>query len=345
MSLLNFIFRPQERTKIDGYVENIVPLYDADNFRAMFRMTRPTFMEVCSYLQRLPAFNPRPGGKHAISVDKQLLMTLWYLGCQENVNRVADRFGMSLSSVIRCRNRVLNSINTDLLHFIKWPRNEELQALVNLFSQRNGFPGIVGALDGTHIEIRKPENHAASYINRKQFYSLQLQAVCDFEMKFTHVFMGYPGSCHDARVCRNSDLWNNGPQMCGVMNHIIADAAYPLKNWLLTPYRDNGHLTAVQKRFNTYLSANRVVIERAFGLLKGRFRRLKYLDTELENGVDIILSCCILHNICLMNHEDVSEFLEQDIVDNDNIMNPPLLVFDDDGEAILKRNRIAANLV
>lgn len=307
----------------------------------MFRMSRPTFMDVCSYLQRLAAFNPRPGVKHVISVEKQLLMTLWYLGCQENVNRVADRFGMSLLSVIRCRNRVLKSINTDLLHFTSWPTGQELLTQVNRFSQRNGFPGIVGALDGTHIEIRKPRNHAASYINRKQFYSLQLQAVCDCEMLFTHVFTGYPGSCHDARVCRNSDLWNNGLHMCGLVNHIIADAAYPLRKWLVTPYRDNGHLTEEQKRFNNYLSANRVVIERAFALLKGRFRRLKYLDTELENGVDIILSCCILHNICLLKHEDVSDFLEQDIGD----INPPLQLFDNDGEAILKRNEIAANLV
>lgn len=44
--------------------------------------------------------------------------------------------------------------------------------------------------------------------------------------------------------------------------------------WLITPYRDNGHLTAQQRRFNTVLSWLRQKVERAIGLLKGRWRRL-----------------------------------------------------------------------
>ena len=42
--------------------------------------------------------------------------------------------------------------------------------------------------------------------------------------------------------------------------------------WLITPYRDNGHLTRQQRRFNTVLSSLRQKVERAIGLLKGRWR-------------------------------------------------------------------------
>lgn len=118
-------------------------------------------------------------------------------------------------------------------------------------------------------------------------------------MKFLNCFCGYAGSCHDARVLRNSDLWNYGLEVCNG-NHIIADGAYPLRRWLMTPYRDNGHLSQEQKHFNYMLSANRVVIERAFGLLKGRFRRLHHLDVlSIQTAVKIIMCTCILHNICL----------------------------------------------
>ena len=43
---------------------------------------------------------------------------------------------------------------------------------------------------------------------------------------------------------------------------------------MVTPFRDNGHLTAAQKKYNKYHSSTRMVIERAFGLVKGCFRRL-----------------------------------------------------------------------
>jgi hypothetical protein len=52
-------------------------------------------------------------------------------------------------------------------------------------------------------------------------------------------------------------------------NHILGDAAYLIRRWLLAPFRDNGHLTDQQEKYNQYHSSNRVVIERAFALLKG----------------------------------------------------------------------------
>lgn len=49
----------------------------------------------------------------------------------------------------------------------------------------------------------------------------------------------------------------------------------------------------------------REVIERAFALLKGRFRRLKYLHMSCVDLIPyVILACCILHNICLEGCED-----------------------------------------
>ena len=54
---------------------------------------------------------------------------------------------------------------------------------------------------------------------------------------------------------------------------ILADSAFPLKNWLLKPYT-NALLSPKQRYFNYRLSRARVVIEGAYGQLKGRFRVL-----------------------------------------------------------------------
>lgn len=344
-----FVFRPtDEKAKIFGYAESVVPQYEDAAFRRMFRMSQPSFNHLCAYLKDLPNFTyDHAGGKEHVTVEKQILMTLWYLGSLDTVDRIADRFGVSSSSVIRCRNRVVGAVNEHLKQkFIIWPEEEAMQEQATLFNRRNGFPGIVGALDGTHIEIKKPALHSNSYINRKGFASLQLQAVCNYSMLFTHVFVGYPGSCHDARILRNSDLWTNGLNMCRNRYHLIADAAYPIRRWLLTPFRDNGHLTRGQKRYNQYLSSNRVVIERAFSLLKGRFRRLKYLDTnKVETAVEVVMACCVLHNICLLNHDEIGDFLEQGMQDYNEVQPNNFPCNDIEAEGALKRNLIMEQLV
>lgn len=123
---------------------------------------------------------------------------------------------------------------------------------------------------------------------------------------------------HDARVLRSSELWDSGIDKCQQGRfHILGDAAYHLSNWLLTPYRNNSNLTIQQRRYNTALSRRRQVIERAFGMLKRRFRRL-------NTGVDLIsmseinkpvLVTCILHNVCILQNdiEDFDDDYEDDV--------------------------------
>lgn len=52
------------------------------------------------------------------------------------------------------------------------------------------------------------------------------------------------------------------------------------------------------------LSAIRSIIERTFGLLKVRFRRLKYIDiSDPDFGNKIIAATCVLHNFMIDNGE------------------------------------------
>jgi hypothetical protein len=69
-------------------------------------------------------------------------------------------------------------------------------------------------------------------------------------MQFLHVLAGWLGSINDSRIFRNCDIWNIAPDWCGVDNHLVGDGAYPLQQWLLTPLRNNGHLTQRMRRFN-----------------------------------------------------------------------------------------------
>ena len=88
----------------------------------------------------------------------------------------------------------------------------------------------------------------------------------------------------------------------------------------MTPFRDNGHLTADQRQFNYKLSSVRQTVERCIRLLKGRWRKLTFLDhLDIELMVLIIISACVLHNFCLI-HDDFDEgyFGDQDEDDDED---------------------------
>jgi hypothetical protein len=98
---------------------------------------------------------------------------------------------------------------------------------------------------------------------------------------FIDIFAGWPGHSHDAQVYHCSKIGQkiiNDPESVLLLAwHIIGDGAYPLTESLMTPFKDNGHLTRKQKIFNKKLSSSRILIEQAFGKLIGRFSKLKYV--------------------------------------------------------------------
>ena len=130
----------------------------------------------------------------------------------------------------------------------------KVQEIVDRFFQHKGFPGIIGAIDGSHIPIKPPTVDAEQYYNRKKFPSIILQAVCDQNLHFLDVYCGWPGSVHDSRVLKNSPLFiktsENKEEQFPANTHSIGDSAFGLSKWLLTPYKVFGNLSNDQKWYN-----------------------------------------------------------------------------------------------
>lgn len=131
--------------------------------------------------------------------------------------------------------------------------------------------------------------------------------------------MGHVRSVHDQRVFRLSEVQtylgnvSKFPEDC----HLVGDLAYKLHENLLIPYRDNGHFTERQRNYNFCHASARIVIERAFGLLKGRFRSL--LTVLAIQRIDLvplhILACCVLHNVCIMKGDEFNEEINKEMFD------------------------------
>lgn len=172
--------------------------------------------------------------------------------------------------------------------------------------------------------------------------------VCDHTGSFIDCFIGMPGRMHDSRVFRMSPLFhamNAGRPLIPRNQHLIGDSAYPLLCNLMTPFRDNGHLTRSQSRYNTKLSSIRSIIERSFGLLKTKFRRLKYLDiSDFDLGMQMIASACVLHNFIIKGDE--LNVQDEDYLDNDIDIQIQLQDAEEEEivEAVEKRRRIVEEL-
>ena len=81
---------------------------------------------------------------------------------------------------------------------------------------------------------------------------------------------------------------------------LVGDSAYPLSSWLMKPFKQTRTLNESQLRYNHALSQARVVVEQAFGILKGRWRCLyKPMEEKATRVPTTIMACCILHNICI----------------------------------------------
>ena len=81
----------------------------------------------------------------------------------------------------------------------------------------------------------------------------------------------------------------------------VGDSAYPLGPWLQKPFpeatRDQNEIS-----FNRELTAVRVSVEYAFGILKSRRRILgKLFDSIIKFAVKTAIACAVLHNFCILN--------------------------------------------
>ncbi|XP_036340226.1 putative nuclease HARBI1 [Rhagoletis pomonella] len=243
------------------------------------------------------------GGRESVPSRKKVLMFIWYISNTITFRQLGNLFGVSQSTGWS----VVNNVSTWMVsighEYMKWPQGTAAVDTKRKFKEKSGIPGVIGAIDCTHIRIKAPKENKECYFDRKHSYSLVLQAVVDADKRFTDVNCGEPGSLHDCRVLRRSNLFfkaQSEPQsLFPNESFILGDSAYPSTSWLVPPYKDYGNLSVSQRNFNKVHSSTRIVVENAFGLLKTRFRRLLHFteQTNLCFVVNLIVSACILHNI------------------------------------------------
>lgn len=149
--------------------------------------------------------------RKAISVERRLAVTLWFLATPCEYRTIDNLFDIARSTVCEIVQETCNAIVKSLLHkYIEFPTGDKLDELIiDGFKTNWGVPQCVGAVDGCHIPSSSPAMNRTDYYNRKGWYSMILQGVVDHSYRFIDINVGWPGSVHDARVFFPIPLENN----------------------------------------------------------------------------------------------------------------------------------------
>ena len=124
---------------------------------------------------------------------------------------------------------------------------------------------------------------------------------------FSHfrLFLRTPeGRRSDVRALKKSPLWERCERdeagSCWVPHPyvLLGDSAYPLKRWMQKGFPDEMCYTNERiGDYNEAFSGTRVIVECAFGKLKGQWRCVQHIrQRRKEDWAETVQCCCILHN-------------------------------------------------
>jgi hypothetical protein len=168
----------------------------------MFRMTPDMFYSLHDLL--VDKYELKSSTK-STSIEV-LGMFLWMCGAPQLVRQAEDRFECSLGTVHNMFHKVLASLLKLAADIIK-PRDPQFTTLHGRLRNPRFYPyfnDCIGAIDGTHIPVQVSKDLLVQHMCRHHITTQNVMACCDFDMIFTFLLVGWPGSMHDMRVFHNA---------------------------------------------------------------------------------------------------------------------------------------------
>ena len=289
--------------------------WDDDEFKGRLRINRETFNMILERISVIITKTPTNFVPDPIEDHRQLALTLYRLGHGCSFRVLADVFGVSISLATKTFNKVIREIIRNLYDdYIYLPRTtEEWIEECKGFIENYEFP-CVGAWDGFHVEVCSRLKNYYSFKNR---YTVTNMGLIGHNKRFLALTTGAPGSTHDARLLRYSNVYRDIINGEGIPDKAIdlgvgageiplitiGDSAFPRFPWLVKMFNENTR-DLKERFFNKKCCSARVVTENCYGMMKGRWRIIyKKCECKLYNIKYVIMACALLHNICI-HHND-----------------------------------------
>ena len=211
---------------------NPLEKYDNVEIKALFRFERHNILRIKTDELR-PMIQHMTGRNKALSPLHQVCIFLRFTatGCMQS--SVASWINVDRSTASQTVWRVAQSIlkaHRDIFNIDVRSTNEG-------FLAKHGLPNMVGAIDCTHVRRVTPRRrlYPDAYINRKNYHSINVQAICDSDCIVTDVVAAWPGSVHDSRILKDSDIYSR--LMSGeISGTLLGDNGYGMQPIYLVPF-------------------------------------------------------------------------------------------------------------
>ena len=274
--------------------------YADEAFWLRFRLRKDSVSDLVKILAKDLQHQTRRG--LPLTPMQQVLIALRFYATGTFQRVINNLFGVSVFPACGVIHKVSKAIVKQKRQFLSIPGN--LADVKRKFYDVRHF-------DCTHVRVICPnKENAMAFVNRKQFYSINVQAACDSVAFITNIIARWPGSTHDSHIFENSNIADKlrASALDGIL---LSDSGYTCWAYLLTQILKPKN--AGEVRYNSAHMRTRCVIDRCFGLLKRRFPCLHLgLHTALANTLVIIVATAVLHNFALIHREH--EF-DEDIED------------------------------
>jgi len=286
------------------FIRGIQPTF----FARMYRMPKDVFLKLAEMLVLGQGIR-----EYRSCSLMRLSITLRWLAGGSYLDLAAAHH-QSISSVYLHIGTTINAI--DKLLTLRFPYDDEqwLQESSRGFTrnERSPIEGCVAALDGIAVKIAEPSlrdvPNPSTYYNRKGFFALNIQALCDSSYRFLYVSALTPGSTHDSTAFSMSALASLLERPSGGLvgsYWIAADEAYVCTRQIVSPWPGR-NLTEAKDCFNYWQSSARIHVEQAFGIFVARWGILwRPLRLRLAKSAQVIAVCCKLHNFIIDNSNNL----------------------------------------
>jgi hypothetical protein len=299
---IDYFTKEEREGYASRYVRSIVESPNRTRCIDNYRMDPFLFRALCDRLR------PTLKTTKMLTVEVMVAIYLDWVGHHPTYRKQKETFKISHGSIKKAKSRVRLAILREMHPDYVKGTADDIPNFVDS-PQFKHFQGVYGCIDGSHVPIEVESSEKENWINRKKFVSTNALLISDVNsnLVFDYAMFGAEGCGSDSLVLRyamSKDLTflEDG--------FLIGDAGYALSPRLLTPYRGVryhlkefhssplGRPRNYKELYNLRHASLRNQVERAFGVMKRRFRILRepivvasYTDMWRTH-----LSCVVLHN-------------------------------------------------
>lgn len=189
------------RLRIDSF-----NFFSDSEFKVRYRFSKETV--VCILRLISPNLEHVTMRSMPLSPMDKLLVSLRFYATGSFQVVIGDVIHVHKSTVCRIIRLVSFWLASQRKHFINMPEtNAETIETKNDFYEILNFPNVIGCIDCTHIRIQSPGGQNAElFRNRKGYYSINVQAVCNASLGFQEITARWRGSVHDSTIFHASLL-------------------------------------------------------------------------------------------------------------------------------------------